>query len=792
MTPPRKKTARSKPAGSKTGNPSTVKQILKWTFRIGLILVGFFMLIVLFVYLGLFGKLPSENDLKLLKSHSSSLVYSIDGKIMGGYYLQNRQAISNQEMSKYVKDALISTEDSRFFEHKGLDFVSLGRVIVKTIFMGDLSQGGGSTISQQLAKNLYPRKRYGPVSLLVNKVREIFVANRLEKAFTKEEILNMYLNTIPFGEEVYGIEAASQRFFNKKSKFLNPAESATLIGMLAANTGYNPRLNPEKSKARRNIVLSRMGQHHRLTSEEVKKWQGSELKIDYNRIDRNTGLAPYFREKIRIRVEEILEDKYGDEYDLYADGLKIYTTIDSRLQTYAEEAAQRHMKVLQVEFNNHWKGRDPWAAKPSVLNDAIRQSRRYKSLKADGLSDKEVMSLMKQPVKMSIVTPEGEKVVEMSPVDSVKHYLKMLNVGFMAMDAKTGYILAWVGGVNHKVFQYDHVTARRQVGSTFKPFVYTAALLAGIEPCEFISNERRVYDDYNDWSPENSDGEYGGFYSMKGGLANSVNTIAADLIMKTGVSDVITIANEMGIDSDIPKYPSIALGTADLSLHEMVRAYAVFANGGRKVEPVGLLRIEDKNGKVLYKHKDALSETVIDSEVARVMAEMMKGVISDGTGRSLRSVYGITGELAGKTGTTQNNTDGWFIGYTPSLVAGAWVGNDQPAIHFRSTGLGQGAHTALPVFGMFMNKTEADPRFNKYTRVSFPQLPDYVAAKLDCELFAMEDPSQSVFEKLFRRQGVKADSTSLKKPYEKGSDKRQVDHPGLLQRMKDLFRKKSD
>jgi penicillin-binding protein 1A len=795
----KQKTSSSSKTGKQWLDKAMKRKILIWSLRIFVGMVAFFFLMVLFVYLGVFGKLPNVEDLKKINNNTASLVYSADGKIMGSYHIENRQTISNKDISEYVQKALIATEDSRFFEHKGLDFISLGRVIVKTMFLGDHSQGGGSTISQQLAKNLYPRKKYGPLSMLVNKIREAFVASRLEKTFNKEQILTMYLNTVPFGEDVYGIEAASQRFFQKRSRFLNPAEAATLVGMLAANTAYNPRLNPEKSTGRRNIVLDRMRKQGFLKPEETAKWKVSPMKIDYNRIDANTGIAPYFRERIRLRVEEILEDKYGDKYDLHTDGLKIYTTIDSRLQSYAESAVSAHMSELQKEFIQHWKGKEPWHASPDIFQSAIKKSNRYKFYKEQGLSHKDILQAMRKKVKMNVLFPGGEKVVEMSPIDSIRHYLKILNVGFFAVDARNGQILTWVGGVNHKAFQYDHVTSRRQVGSTFKPFVYTAALLNNIEPCEFFSNERITYDDYDDWSPANSDGEYGGYYSMKGALANSVNTVAAQLIMRTGADAVVDVAESMGIESDIPSYPSIALGTPDLSLYEMVSAYAVFANGGHRIEPVGLLRIEDKNGKVLFKQKGGASnETVLDPDIARTMAELMKGVINEGTGRALRGGYGITCDLAGKTGTTNDNTDGWFIGYTPTIVAGCWVGNDNPVIHFRTTGLGQGAHTAMPIFGKFMGRVQGDPRFNKYT-VAFPELPDYIAARLNCESFTNEAPPKvnqgGFFQKLFNSgEDEKATQKQKTEEVEKKSPPRKTDEEkqGLLDKMKDLFRKKKE
>lgn len=782
------KDKQSKGTASKKNNSTWKRTALIWSLRVLGGMITFFFLMVLMVYIGVFGKLPSETKLKGIENNTASMVYSVDGKIMGGYYVQNRQTIPKQEIPQSVKDALIATEDSRFFEHKGLDFIGIGRVVIKTFLFGDKSQGGGSTISQQLAKNLYPRRNLGILSMPVNKIREGFIASRLEKAFIKEDILAMYLNTVPFGEDIYGIEAASQRFFSKKARFLNPAEAATLVGMLAANTAYNPRLNPDKSTARRNIVLGRMETNHFLTPEETEKWKNSPLKVKYTRYDHNSGVSPYFRERIRVKVEEILKDKFGDQYNIYTDGLKIYTTIDSRLQSYADQSSAQQMKALQVEFNEHWKNKEPWAAAPKILKDAVRQSGRYAALKQQGLNHEAIMKQMAIPVKMSIFSQGGYKMVEMSPLDSVKHYLKILNTGFMAMDARTGHILAWIGGVDHRAFQYDHVTSQRQVGSTFKPFVYATALLDGAQPCDYYPNVKEIYHDYNDWSPSNADGKYEGYYTLKGALSQSVNTVAAQLIIKTGADDVVDLAHAMGIESDIPEYPSIALGTASLSLYEMVAAYAPFVNNGKKVEPVGLLKIEDQNGKVLYKHSQAKDqETVLDPDVARMMVEMMRAVIDEGTGKSLRAVYGLNSDLAGKTGTTQDNTDGWFIACTPTLVAGAWVGNDNPAIRFRSTALGQGAHTALPIFARFLRQAEADPRFNKYTQARFDSLPEYMVNRFDCEPFVLENPEKNFIERIFDKPANVG--TPVVKKQEESKPKTDKDRQSLLEKMKDLFKK---
>ena len=755
-------------------------------------MIGVGFVFLLFIYLGVFGSLPSTTELAHVNNDVASEVFSEDGTLMGKYYYLNRMSIENQEISQHAKNALVATEDKRFFQHKGFDVVSLGRVLFRTILLRDKAQGGGSTISQQLAKNLYPRKKYGPFSILVNKTKEIFIASRLEEVYSKEEILTLYLNTVPFGEDVYGIEAAALRFFSKHSSDLQPKEAAVLVGMLAANTAYNPRLNPKRSATRRNVVLGRMAEFGFLNKEKAEKLKKSDLGLKYHKIDHNTGIAPYFREVIRKEVEAILEEEYGDHYDLYKDGLKIYTTIDATLQKYADEAVQQHMASLQQEFKYHWKNRDPWKKKPSVFNRALQNSRRYKALKAQGKSEEEIVAEMKKLTKMTIFAYPKEKDVNLSPLDSVKHYLKILNTGFMVMDPHSGKILSWVGGVNHKYFQYDHVTSKRQVGSTFKPIVYTAAIQNGMSPCEYISNERRVYEDYNDWSPANSDGNHLGYYSMKGGLANSVNTITAEIMMRTGIDKVLNLAERMGVASKLPAVPSVSLGAGEISLREMLTVYTCFANLGKKKTPFGLLRIEDKTGKVLYERKPQIDGfPVLDRQTADLMNYMLKGVVENGTGKDLKGLYGLRSQIAGKTGTTQDNADGWFIGYTPNLLAGAWVGAESPVVHFRTTGLGQGAHMALPIFGLFMKKVERDSKYRKYTNSYFSSLNGDLAEMINCQDYSETDPDRTLFDSLFGKR-ERADSLTLKESREKRLEERKSrkeKRKGLLNRMKDLFKK---
>ncbi len=741
-------TGKPKRTKKKTRKSKKTSFWLKLSLNLFLTAISLSALFMFLIWIGVFGKIPSTKKLSRIKNNTASEVFTSDGKSMGRYFIENRLRTGEDGLSPNIINALVATEDARFFEHKGIDYISLGRVLVKTIIFRNKSQGGGSTISQQLSRNLYQRNGSHWWSLPVNKVKEAITANRIEKVYGKEQVLYLYLNTVPFGEEIYGIETASHRFFSKSAKDLNPAEAATLIGMLAANTAYNPRLHPENSIKRRNIVLHRMESQGFLSHSETVKWFKTPINLKYKKIDHNTGIAPYFRNHLRTQVEEILKEKYSDTINLLTDGLRIYTSIDSRLQLYAEQSMQKHMARLQKEFNAHWKDLTPWKNNPSIFQKAVQNSSRYKALKLKGLDEKEILSELQK--KTSTLPGQEVSTYKVSALDSVRQELLTLHTGFMAIDPSNGNILVWIGGINHKYFQYDHVKAKRQVGSTFKPIVYAAALKNGMEPCDFLPNERKIYSDYDNWSPANDNNNYEGYYSLKGGMAHSVNTIAADVIMKTGIHRVINLAQDLGISSDFPEVPSIALGTVEISLLEMLQAYSAFLRYGSPVEPIGLLRIEDRNGKILYEPGPFKEkENALDKETSLEMIYMLKEVVDSGTARSLRTVFHLNGELAGKTGTTQNNADGWFIGFTPNILAGCWVGAESPSVHFRTTSLGQGAYMALPIFAGFIGKTSKDPAIRKYTSGRFPLLPIHLKYMLNCPDYSLENPELSFFEKLF-------------------------------------------
>ncbi|MGK7396150.1 MAG: penicillin-binding protein 1A [Candidatus Cyclobacteriaceae bacterium M3_2C_046] len=760
---------------------------------LGLLVLMGLGIFIMMVRGGAFGSLPTYGELRNINNNIASEVYSADGELLGKYFIQERTHTDINNISPYLLKALIATEDIRFYQHHGIDFKSLGRVLFKTLLLQDESSGGGSTLTQQLVKNLYPRQDYGVLSMPVNKTREALVARRLEKIYSKPKILELYLNTVSFGENAFGIETASQRFFNKKPKALNLQEAAVLVGMLKATSTYNPRTHKDLSRQRRNLVINQMDNYNFITSREADSLKALDIELDYRNQDHNEGLATYFRQQLRQELQQALQQQPqedGTNFNLYTDGLKIYTTLHSKMQRYAEEAMREHMSKLQQTFYRHWGSTRPWYQDENILINAIHRSPRYKKLKAQGLTEKEIQQEFRNEEMMTIFTWDGEEEKMMSPLDSVRHYLYFLNAGFLAMDPSSGDVLAWVGGIDHKYFKYDHVNinTKRQIGSTFKPIVYAAALENGMEPCEYIENERRIYEEYDGWSPQNSDGQYEGFYSMQGALTNSVNTISVNLLMETGINKAVNLAHEMGIQSNVPQVPSIALGTSSISLYEMVTAYSAFANRGRIIQPRYLVRVEDQQGNIIYQNEENNpGKKVISAETADIMIEMMKSVVNNGTGARLRYRYGLYNDIAGKTGTTQDHADGWFIGITPKLVAGAWVGADDPGIHFRSLELGQGASTALPIWGLFMKKVAKDKELNHFYKASFPSMDPQVAASLDCEPFKLYK-EEGLFDlfKIFKKdpdRELEKPNPRYPKPKKNKKKKR-----GFFEKLKDIFK----
>ncbi len=695
---------------------------------------------------GAFGPIPSYAELRQIRNATASEIYSADGRVLGKYYIENRVNAHEEEIPAHVINALIATEDARYFEHQGVDLRAFLRVVVKSILLFDESAGGGSTLSQQLAKNLYPRQDVGILSLPVAKVKEMLTARRLENLYTKEELLNLYLNTVPFGENVYGIKVASRRFFNKAPEQLRVEEAAVLVGLLKANTFYNPVRNPEHATRRRNIVLAQMHRYGYLTAEEKDSLQNLPLHTDYRPDSRHRGLAVYFRSHLRQQVEAVLQDLRkpdGSSYRIDADGLKIHTTIDARLQRYAEMAAKDHLASLQKALRQDWAPANPPWEDRELLEAAIRESERYRALKQKGMNEEQIAAAFRAPRQMTVYDGEAGHVTRpMSPLDSIRHHLATLNAGMLAADPATGAVKVWVGGVDYRFFPYDHVLSQRQVGSTFKPIVYAAALESGMLPCEYIPNQLVSYVEYQGWEPRNADDAYGGVYSLEGALTHSVNTVSAALIDRLGTGRVVELAEAMGIRSEVPALPAIALGAVEASLWDMVQAYGTLANRGRRPGLFFLSRIETADGRVLFEaDTDAQpSPQVLPAQTAGMITHMLESVVDSGTARRLRLAYHLPYALAGKTGTTQNHTDGWFIGYTPQLVAGVWVGADNPRVHFRTLTRGQGANTALPVFGKFMQHVYRDPAFAQWQAAQFPPLADSLRLMLQCPPYLEQMP----------------------------------------------------
>ena len=720
---------------------------IRWFWMLFLGGILFVILLFLLASWGVFGEMPDHTQLENPRTNLATEIISSDGKTLGKFYFNdNRTPVDYKELPTHLVDALIATEDARFHSHSGIDARGTLRAIVK------LGKGGGaSTISQQLAKQLFhgegSRSKIGRIT---QKIKEWIIAIRLERQYTKEEIIAQYFNIYDFNNNADGIRSAARIYFGKEPNALDLKESAMLVGMFKNSSLYNPRpeRNPIGVKNRRNVVLSQMEKYDYITEAVKDSIQKMDLGLNYSPESHREGIATYFREYLREFIKGWIKDNPkpdGSKYNLYSDGLKIYTTIDSRMQQYAEDAVQQHIPRLQKEFfHQNTPKRNPTApfleltygAIDTLMRRSIRQSERWRKMKYDlKKPDDEIIASFNKPVKMSIFSWEGEIDTIMKPMDSMRYYKSFLHPGMMSMDPQTGHVKAWVGGMNYRHFQYDHVKkGKRQVGSTFKPFVYATAIdQLHYSPCDELPDtpfciEKNKYGNPEEWCPKNSGGQYGGTRTLKNALANSVNTVTARLIDKVGPQPVIDLAEKLGVTANVLPVPSIALGTPDLSVYEMVAAYSAFANKGVYTKPVMVTGIEDKNGTVLYqftpKTRDVLSE-----EAAYVTVKLMEGVTQYGSGVRLRTSgaqdyrkeykeiitgypYAFTNPIAGKTGTTQNQSDGWFMGMVPNLVTGVWVGAEDRAAHFKTITYGQGASMALPIWGIYMKSCYEDTELN--------------------------------------------------------------------------------
>lgn len=714
-----------------------------------------FLPILLFysVSTGMLGKMPSDSELLAIKSYQASEVYSADSVLLGRYFVENRSNAQYEEVTHYLFDAIIATEDARFYEHEGIDTKSLLRVLFKSILLGK-NTGGGSTISQQLAKNLFGRKNYGWLTMPIIKIREGIIANQLERLYSKKEILMLYVNTVSFGEDTYGITTAAQRFFNTSPDKLTVEEAAVLAGTLKSPTYYNPRKNPSNALRRRNIVLAQLNKYNYITADEYVTLTKKPLLLHYTKLDNSDGIAPFFRDHLKVEVEKILpqyKKADGSAYNLYTDGLKIYTTIHSRLQTYAEEAATKHLKRIQPLLEKDLRQQTFFTKNKKIVMQEIHASNRYKELIAHGLSEKEILKIFQQNDSLQINTLSGVETMYISPMDSVKRMLSSLQAGLLVVNPHSGAVLAWVGGANFKQVQYDHILAQRQAGSVFKPIVYAQALKSGVQPCDFIANQEVTYTQYDDWTPANSSERENGRYSMAGALANSINTISVQLCMQAGITNVIALAKSLGIKSNLPAKPSIALGTAEMSLWELTGAYTAFANNGKKASLQFITSIVNDRGLQIMNVKP-LFQNIFTEEQAHTITNMLCNVVDKGTAHELRDVYGLRGAIAAKTGTTQDHKDGWFMGYTSGMLAGVWVGADNPAVHFSGMNQGRGSATAMPIWAGLYKFIAADPQLKYLVAKPFPFVND-----ITCEMYK-ED---TFIQKIFQRKNRKNDNTGL-------------------------------
>lgn len=738
----------------------TRKKILFWFWTV--LTVPFALILFLLALVWLFAKIPSFAELEHPDNKLATQIISEDGRVLTTFHIENRTYVPYEDLSPYLVNATVATEDARFYKHSGIDIQSLWRVAVKTLLMHDSSQGGGSTVTQQLAKTLYPRREvrckipgWSGMVMVWTKLKEWITAVKLERNYTKNEIMDMYLNSIFFGSSAYGIRAASETFFSKQPADLKAEEAAMLVGMVNKPTRYNPALHPEAALQRRNFVLSRMAGAKFISKEQCDSLQALPITLNYQVQDHNAGLAPYFRDMLRRDMnasrpkrsryrnpEEFTADSLrweedglygwleknpkadGSQYNLDKDGLKIYTTINSRMQKYAEEAVAEYLGTnLQKAFDQEQK---QWKRNPPFSNDtetdvadmlmaqARRWSDRYRNGKKEGLSDREILAQFSVPTDMRVFAWNDAGYVDrkMSPDDSIRYYKSILRCAFMAMEPITGHVKAYVGGPNYRYFKYDNVSqGKRQVGSTIKPFLYTLAMQEGMSPCDKVVNAPQTFINYDgtDWTPRSTDKEewIGRTVTLKWGLTNSSNNISAYLMKQFGPTAMAQMMHKMGISSHLDEVYSLCVGPADLNVREMVAAYNTFPSKGVYITPLFVSRIEDNQGNLISEFTNRKREA-ISERTAALMVNLMQGVIDEGTGRRLRFRYNLECDIAGKTGTTNDNSDGWFIGYTPTITAGIWVGCEDRQVHFESMALGQGANSALPIWGIFMQKCMND------------------------------------------------------------------------------------
>ncbi len=705
----------------------------------------FAIILFLLVYWEAFGPLPKKSELSGIQNEQASLVFSSDGVLIGKFFAENRTNIKQDEVPEHLKNALVATEDKRFFTHKGYDTQSYFRVFFRSIIMGDRAGGGGSTLTQQLVKNLYGRGKHGFFSMPVNKIREAIIATRMEDIYNKEELLLLYLNSVPFGEDVYGIESAARRFFNKPASRLNIQESAVLIGMLKANTYFNPNLNPENSLSRRNVVLSQMEKAEYLTSKETDSLQKLPLGLNYENLRVSTP-AGYFVHQVESKARLLIDSINAsgvNQYDIEKDGLKIYTTLNMQIQNFSKLAIKKQLSEMQKVLNKE------------LINRGFKK-RWYKE------QEKAISESDNQKRKVELFGWDGFETKEISKLDSLWHYYKMLNASVLITNPKNGAVITWIGGNDYRTLPFDMVLSHRQIASAFKPILYATALENGIPPCTYFDNQEKEYPEYNNWTPKNAnlkstpDSSIAMWYA----LAKSMNIPSVELYFKTGGKSLIEKCEKLHFPEINDSTPSLALGTLDLSLYEIIKAYSSFANRGKMQELTFIDKITNAEGKVIYQRKTEEGEETFSQETCEQITAMLQQVVKQGTATKLRSKYGIKAELAGKTGSAQNYSNAWFISYTPDIVLGTWVGASTPDVHFYN-GKGSGSSLALPIIAEVLKAMENDDRLNQTYFTPFG-LPEELYSFLDCNPYRQKG-IKGFFNRLFGKKEKNDDQDSSPK-----------------------------
>ncbi len=698
----------------------------RWIIILTITLVTILVPITFFiaVYKGAFGHLQTIEELQNYKNASASVVFSSDSMIIGKYFSENRTKISYSQIPIHLINALVATEDARFFDHEGIDSRSLLRVLFKTVLFKNRSSGGGSTITQQLAKNMYGRGNFGLLTILINKTKEAFLAHRLEKAFSKEDILTLYLNTVSFGENVYGIEAAAARYFNKKVELLKIEESSVLIGILKANNFYNPRLHPENAKNRRNIVLNQMKKYNYIKVSEADSLSKLPLLQKYSNIEYE-GPADYFLYQVKNDAKQILQKIYsetGKEWNIEEDGLIITTTLNLTLQNYATRSFHDHLSIMQKRLNSQYQS----TSGKKIIGDLAA-----KELKRLDLTDRAT-----EVSYQKIFDWNGSVTDSISVIDSLRNTVKLLQAGLLAIDPVTGAVKTWVGGIDFKTQPYDQILARRQLASTFKPILYSVALEDGMNPCEYLDNDSIILSGIEDWSPENFDHSHGGKYSLAGALIKSMNIPTFNLFLKVGFDNLDSLWKRMGFSFTLDNTPSLAMGTAEASIREVAIAFSSFANGGYKITPQTLVSIKTHEGELIWQNEPGeTGNRILSERTTRLISAILQKAIREGTGSSMSSVYGVTLPLAGKTGTSQSYADAWFTAFNPSLVIVSRVGASSPVIHFNNGSDGSGSTLALPLVALTLKKLQLNSHLTLQLISSFPELPPELSDELNCPDF---------------------------------------------------------